>query len=148
MTHAIGIDFGGTSIKSGLVAEGRIVEYGAIIDTQNYPDPNGILEALLQVIARLRTSDPDAAAIGIGLPGLVDSVHGIVHELTNVPGWHDLALRDILQGHTGLPVAIENDANAMAYGEWKFGAARNARHVVCVTLGTGVGGALILNGEL
>ncbi len=148
MTHAIGIDFGGTSIKSGLVAEGRIVEYGAIIDTQNHADQNGIVEALLEVIAKLRARDPNAAAIGIGLPGLVDSVNGIVHELTNVPGWHDLALRDLLQGRTGLPVAIENDANAMAYGEWKYGAARDSRHVICITLGTGVGGALILNGEL
>lgn len=148
MTHAIGIDFGGTTIKSGLVAEGRIVEYGAIIDTQNFADPDGIVEALIDVIAKLRASDPNTAAIGIGLPGLIDSVNGFVHELTNVPGWRDIALRDLLQTRTGLPVAIENDANAMAYGEWRFGAARDARHVVCITLGTGVGGALILNGEL
>jgi glucokinase len=147
MIHAIGIDFGGTTIKSGLVAEGRIVQSGAIIETQNYGSPGDIVEALLQVVEKLRAPAP-VTAIGIGLPGLIDSVNGIVHELTNVPGWRDVGLRDLLQGRTGLPVAIENDANAMAYGEWKYGAARDARHVVCITLGTGVGGALILDGRL
>src|SRR4030095_12448663 len=61
---------------------------------------------------------------------------------------HDVALREILRERTGLPTTIENDANAMAYAEWKYGAARNGRHVVCLTLGTGVGGALILDGKL
>jgi glucokinase len=72
----------------------------------------------------------------------------MVHELTNVPGWHDVELRRLLRERTGLPVTIENDANAMAYGEYKFGAAQDGRHVVCITLGTGVGGALILDGRL
>ena len=146
--NAIGIDFGGTTIKSGLVDGGRIVRPGTIIDTQDFSGPEAILDALGSVIGTLRADASGAAAIGIGLPGLVDSVDGIVHELTNVEGWQDVALRDLLRKRTGLPVTIENDANAMAYGEWKYGAALNGRHVVCVTLGTGVGGALILDGKL
>ena len=146
--NAIGIDFGGTTIKSGLVCDGAIVEHGALIDTQLYEGPGEIMEALGSVIQKLRANPAGAAAIGIGLPGLVDSVNGIVHELTNVPGWQDVALRDLLREQTGLPVTIENDANAMAYGEWKYGAAKDGRHVVCITLGTGVGGALILDGRL
>jgi len=145
---AIGIDFGGTTIKSGLVINGQIARRGTIIDTQQYSGPSAILDALVAVIEDLRKGEPDVAAIGIGLPGLVDSVNGIVHELTNVPGWSDVALRTLLNERTGLHVIIENDANAMAYGEWKYGAAKNGRHVICITLGTGVGGALILDGRL
>lgn len=148
MTQAIGIDFGGTTIKSGLVEGGRIVEYGTIIDTQNCAGADAVIDAVVGVIQKLRASKPAVAAIGIGLPGMVDSVNGIVHELTNVPGWRDVALCDLLKNRIGIPVTIENDANAMAYGEWMYGAAREAKHVVCVTLGTGVGGALILDGRL
>ena len=145
---AIGIDFGGTSIKSGLVENGEIIRRGRAIGTQQCEGPDAIVGALLEVIGELGTGASDVAALGVGLPGVTDSVNGIVHELTNVPGWQDLPLRDVLRERTGLPTTIENDANAMAYGEWKYGAARAARHVVCVTLGTGVGGALILDGRL
>lgn len=148
MPRAIGIDFGGTTIKSGLVADGVILRRGKIIDTQHYSGPKALLDAMVAVIDDLRKDEPSLAAVGLGLPGLVDSVNGIVHELTNVPGWHDIELRSVLREHTGLHVIIENDANAMAYGEWKYGAAKDGQHVVCITLGTGVGGALILNGRL
>ncbi len=103
---------------------------------------------MLGVIAALRDEHPEVTGVGVGLPGFVDSVNGIVHELTNVPGWHEVPLRAILAERTGLTAIIENDAKAMAYGEWKYGAARNGRHVICITLGTGVGGALILDGRL
>lgn len=145
---AIGIDFGGTSIKSGLVRDGEIIRRGALIETQKYSGPAAILDALVAVIEDLRTGEPDILGVSIGLPGVTDSLNGIVHELTNVPGWIDFPLRDLLTKRTGLRAAIENDANAMAYGEWRYGAARNGRHVVCITLGTGVGGALILDGRL
>jgi glucokinase len=148
MRHAIGIDFGGTSIKSGLVCDGQIVRRGVPIDTRRCGSPREIVEALVAVIAQLRENAPDIQALGVGLPGIVDSVNGTVRELTNVPGWEDVALRQLLRERTGLPTTIENDANAMAYGEFKNGAARDGRHIVCITLGTGVGGALILDGQL
>lgn len=148
MPHAIGIDFGGTNIKSGLVNGGEIVRRGAVIETRECGGTQAILDALMRVVDELRNAGSHVAALGIGLPGIVDSVHGVVHELTNVPGWEDVALRDLLTARTGLPTTIENDANAMAYGEFKHGAARDGRHVVCITLGTGVGGALIIDGKL
>jgi glucokinase len=148
MQTALGIDFGGTTIKSGIVRNGAIVVRGNPIDTQAFDGPDSIVDALVDLVGQLGELQPEIAAIGIGLPGIVDSVNGIVHELTNVRGWSDVPLREILRKRTGLPVTIENDANAMAYGEFRFGAARGARHVVCVTLGTGVGGALILDGHL
>lgn len=100
-------------------------------------------------MAELRAGAPGpVAGIGIGLPGIIDSVNGIVHGLTNVAGWNEVPLREIMRQRTGLVTTIENDANAMAYGEWKHGAAAGTRHAVCITLGTGVGGGLILDGRL
>jgi len=145
---ALGIDFGGTSIKSGLVRDGAILFHGPPIDTQACGGREQIIDALVTLVGQIGEHGEPIDAIGIGLPGLVDSVGGIVHELTNVAGFDDVPLRAILHERTGLPVTIENDAKAMAYGEWKYGAARGHRHVVCITLGTGVGGALILDGRL
>ena len=148
MQHAIGIDFGGTSIKSGVVLDGKIIARGRIIETRECRNPEEIIDSLVTVVDQLRPAAPEISALGIGLPGMVDSIGGMVHELTNVPGWEDVAVRELLRKRTGLPTTIENDANAMAYGEFKYGAAREGRHVVCITLGTGVGGALILDGRL
>ncbi len=150
MDHAIGIDFGGTTIKSALVCNGEIVERGTTIDTRKCGTPEAIVDALVAVVAELslKVSKDEVRALGVGLPGIIDSVNGIVHELTNVPGWKEVALGELLRKRTGLPTKIENDVNAMAYGEWKYGAARDGLHVVCITLGTGVGGGLILDGRL
>jgi glucokinase len=130
------------------VQAGHLLAHGDTIDTQHYTDAESLIGEILKIIAVLRGTHPEVAAVGVGLPGFVDSVNGIVHELTNVAGWDEVPLRAILAERTGLPAIIENDAKAMAYGEWKYGAAQNGRHVVCVTLGTGVGGALILDGRL
>jgi len=158
---AIGIDFGGTTIKSAVVKNGAIIVRGNVIDTLAAPGSDALISALVAEIKRLCSkhggcggraergkNESKIVALGIGLPGITDSIHGIVRQLSNVPGWREVPLRDILRERTGLHTAIENDANAMAYAEWKFGAARGGRNVVCVTLGTGVGGGLILNGEL
>ena len=145
---AIGIDFGGTTIKSAIVQDGAVLARGEIIDTAKSSTSDAIIAELLRVIAAMRQAHPEIDAIGIGLPGFVDSVTGIVHELTNVKGWHEVALVTLLREKTGLRAAIENDANAMAYGEFRHGAAKGALNAICVTLGTGVGGGLILDGRL
>jgi glucokinase len=145
---AVGIDFGGTSIKSGLVKDGRIVRRGDAIDPQRCPNPDTLITALLDLVAEFRKETPDLGGVGIGLPGFVDSQNGIVHSLTNVNGWNDVPLCKIIEERSGLPAIIENDVNSMAYAEWKYGAAHGAQHALCLTLGTGVGGGLILNGRL
>jgi glucokinase len=144
---AIGIDFGGTTIKSAVVRDGQIAARGDIIDTLKH-DARSLNAALFSVIEALRKSHPDVAGVGVGLPGFVDSVNGIVHHLTNVAGWDEVPLTKLILERTGLPATIDNDVNAMTYGEWKYGAARGARHAICITLGTGVGGGLILDGRL
>jgi glucokinase len=145
---AIGIDFGGTSIKSAVVRGGKIAERGDSIDPQAYVSPEALIGAIVAMTEKLRAAHPDVAGIGVGLPGFVDSVHGIVHSLTNVAGWIEIPLCRMLVEQTGLPATIENDVNAMTYGEWKYGAAQGAKHAICITLGTGVGGGLILDGRL
>ena len=148
LTTAIGIDFGGTSIKSAVIRSGSVVQRGAPINPQAGPGAESLVDALVSLIEKMRTDHPDIAGVGVGLPGFVDSERGVVHHLTNVDGWTDVPLRQILRERTGLPVTIENDANAMVYGEFKQGAASGGRHVVGITLGTGVGGALVLDGHL
>ncbi len=145
---AIGIDFGGTSIKLGLVAAGGLAQRAESLSTLAYHRAEDLLAAMFAAIDSLRVQNPDVVAVGAGLPGIVDSHSGIVHHLTNVPGWVNVPLRELLALHTGLPTVIENDANAMAYAEWKFGAGRRHANVVCLTLGTGVGAGLILDGQL
>lgn len=145
---AIGVDFGGTSVKLGVCRGGELLETDAAIPTADHPGPDALIRAMAGRVEGLRKKYPDIATIGVGVPGLVDFDRGFVHVLTNVPGWTHVPLRKILGDLTGLPVAVENDANAMAYAEWRYGAAKGLRNVVALTLGTGVGGGLILNGQL
>jgi glucokinase len=145
---AIGIDFGGTSVKPGVVRGKEIIARAHPIPTRTHQSADSLLAAVFRDIAVLREQHPEIRALGAGLPGLIDGVNGRVRELSNVPGWLDVPLAALLRERTGLPSIIENDANAMAYAEWKFGAGRDRANVVCLTLGTGVGGGLILDGKL
>ena len=145
---AIGIDFGGTTVKSGVMREGKLLARLPPLQTHDHTGHDSLLAAIRAAIEELRRQFPDVAAVGAGLPGMVDSINGRVWQLSNVPGWEDVALTALLEEWTGLPAAIDNDANAMAYAEWLFGAGREGVNVVCVTLGTGVGGGLILDRRL
>ncbi len=145
---AIGIDFGGTSVKSGVVEEGKIIARLKPIRTHDHAGHDSLLEAIRRAIEELREQHPEVAAVGAGLPGMVDSINGRVWQLSNVPGWEDIPLTALLEEWTGLPAVIDNDANAMAYAEWLYGAGHEGTNVICMTLGTGVGGGLILDGKL
>ncbi len=145
---AIGIDFGGTTVKPGVVVDGKIVARLPPLRTHDYARHDSLLTAIRQAIEELRKQHPEVAAVGAGLPGMVDSINGRVWQLSNVPGWEDVPLTALLEEWSGLPAVIDNDANAMAYAEWLFGAGHEGVNVVCVTLGTGVGGGLILDRRL
>lgn len=145
---AIGIDFGGTSVKPGVVSGSKIIARSEPIPTRQHDSAEGLLAAVFRDVAILRKQHPEVCALGAGLPGIIDGLNGRVRELSNVPGWRDVPLAALLGEKTGLPSIIENDANAMAYAEWRFGAGRDRPNVICLTLGTGVGGGLILDGKL
>lgn len=145
---AIGIDFGGTSVKSGVVLGGEVVDTAPPLATPEFDGPDPLVEALLETIQRLRDDHPRIAAIGVGMPGLVNFEEGVVHNLTNVAGWQKFPLRDRLEQRLDIPVTVDNDANCMAYAEWKRGAGRGTNDLIAITLGTGVGGGVVANGQM
>jgi glucokinase len=145
---AIGFDFGATTIKTGVVRDGVILEKGSVIETRQDGDTEALVSAMVKEIQALKGRYPEVQAVGFGVPGIIDPIKGMVIHLTNVKGWVQIPLRSIVQSATGLVTNLENDAKAMAYAEWKHGAGAQVPNVVCVTLGTAVGGALILNGKL
>lgn len=145
---SIGIDFGGTSVKLGVCRGDELLTTDDPIPTADFHGPAALIGEMAARVARLRQTHPDICAIGVGVPGLVDFDHGFVHELTNVPGWKHVPLKAILGEKTGLPVLVENDANAMVYAEFRYGAARGLKNVVGLTIGTGIGGGLVLDGKM
>lgn len=145
---AIGIDFGGTSVKLGVCRGADLLHTDEPIITAAHPGPNALIGAMAERVARLKQQFPEIAAIGVGVPGLVEFDRGFVHVLTNVPGWKHIPLKALLSEKTGLPCVVENDANAMAYAEWRYGAGKGLRNVVALTLGTGVGGGLVLDNKM
>jgi glucokinase len=143
--RVIGVDVGGTKTLAAVVLrEGAIetrVERPTVVTSQD-----ALLAELDSAVEELRAAHPDAAALGFGIPSRIDQRAGRAVASVNVP-LADLDFRDRMRERHGLPVAIDNDGNAAAIAEWRAGAARGASHVVMLTLGTGVGGGLILDGR-
>jgi glucokinase len=144
----IGIDFGGTSVKIGVCQGPTILGNLEPIITADHAGPDALIAAMAAGVAKLRQQHPEVNAVGVGVPGLVNFETGLVHEVTNVPGWVRVPLSQKLSAATGLPVLVENDANAMTYAEYRYGAAQGFKDVIGLTLGTGVGGGLVLNGQM
>lgn len=145
---AIGIDFGATTIKTGLVYQRHVIDRAPPLSTQEFDEPDALIEAMVRSVEELREKHPGVAALGVGMPGFIDCDKGWVHSLTNVPQWVSIPLGRILEEKTKLPTVIDNGANCMAIAEWKCGAARGLRDVVFFNIWTGVGGAVIANGRL
>jgi len=148
--YTIGIDLGGTNTKLALVDDkGRIVTR-RLISTGEYPAKEAFIEAISGCVKEILAARGIKAVrgIGIGTPGLVDSRKGIVYSLTNIPGWDRVFLKKLLERSTRLPVFVDNDVNLMALGELKFGAGIGVKNLICLTLGTGVGGGIIIDGRL
>jgi len=145
MALLLGVDIGGTDIKLGIVAgEGTILESGTL-PTEAGAGPT---TAAARVKVWLAATGSPVVAAGVDCAGLIDGDRGFLHISPNLAGWADVPLRAIFEEALGVPVVVENDANAAAYGEWMLGAGRGMRTFVCLTLGTGVGGGIVANGEL
>jgi glucokinase len=145
MSLTIGVDVGGTKIAAGVVTEsGEIV---AEMRTESPADSVADIEATIaSLIAELR-HDHQVSAVGVGAAGFIDNTRSRVLFSPNL-AWKDLDLRADLERLTGLPVVVENDANAAAWGEFSFGAGADAADLLLVTVGTGVGGGIVMDGEL
>jgi glucokinase len=145
---AIGIDMGGTSVKLGVCRGAELLFHADPIPTQQFKGAKDLLAAMIEGVLALKNASPEIEAVGVGVPGFTDVNTGMVYHLTNVPGWTNVSLNEIMGSATGIPTFAENDANCMAYAEFKHGAGQGAVNMLGVTLGTGVGGGLVLNGEL
>lgn len=148
----LGIDIGGTKIAGGLVdgATGNILGAARRVPTNAGQGGAVVLARALDLARTLVAAAPaPPAAVGVGAGGQIDPRSGVVISATDVlPGWAGTPLRDAFASALGLPTAVDNDVNALAIGEARFGAGRGASTVVFIALGTGVGGALLLNGCL
>jgi glucokinase len=147
MNQLIGVDLGGSAIKLG-----RFSEAGALLAELQVPTPQpalpgAVTTAIVEAVQRL---DPDRLAdrVGVGHPGPSDAAGRVARIAINLPGWRDVPLADWLEPLLERPVTLANDANCALIGEHWLGAARDARDVVLLTLGTGVGGAVLLDGQL
>lgn len=149
--HIFGIDLGATNIKFSLIHKGKIISKKSL-PTRSFPSREDLISALSRIIKEILSENgvlkKNVLGIGIGLPGPIDHFKGIVHYFPNIPGWRNVRLREIMQRKTGLPVFIDNDANLMTLAEARIGSAKGKTNVVGVTLGTGVGGGIIVNGKL
>lgn len=145
--EVIGIDLGGTAIKLGRFTREGTCTRSLSVATPQPATPTAVLSALLDATAQL---DPtgDCVAIGVGTPGPVDAAGRVAKVAINLAGWQDIPLADWIEEKTSKPTILANDANCAGLGEAWLGAGRRFQNLILLTLGTGVGGAIILNGEL
>lgn len=145
--EVIGIDLGGTAIKLG-----RFLKDGTCLNSTSIPTPQpatptAVVDAIVEAINSFSTTKAPLA-IGIGTPGPADASGRIARVAINLTDWHDVPLADWLEAKTGYPTILANDANCAGLGEAWLGAGRQFHHLILLTLGTGVGGAIILDGKL
>ncbi|MDD5504380.1 MAG: ROK family protein [Candidatus Omnitrophica bacterium] len=146
---AVGIDLGATFTKVGLLdARGHIIVKAAFLSKEYASSGRPIDRLVFAAKDIMAPYFPRVSGIGIGVPGPVDYRKGVVHSLTNINGWKMVRLGDIMKARLGLPVYVDNDANAACAGEARWGAARGYDNAVCITLGSGVGSAVIIDGKI
>lgn len=154
MQRFIGCDLGGTNLRAAIVD----VDSGAVLHQMSVPTlaregHAAVMQRMaglfLQVIESAGLKKADIGGIGIGVPGVLDLERGEVLFLPNLPGtWPHVPLVDTISSLTGLPTAILNDVRSITYGEWRFGAGKGLDTVAVLAIGTGIGGGLVINGQL
>ncbi|MGB3265047.1 MAG: ROK family protein [Microcoleus sp.] len=156
MAQVIGIDLGGTAIKLGRFSEDGICHQSLTVPTPQPATPEAVLAAIADAIFQLQTrpivegglGEDIIRAIGIGTPGPADAAGRTARVAINLTNWHNVPLADWLEAKTGLPTILANDANCAGLGEAWLGAGKHFKNLILLTLGTGVGGAVILDGKL
>ena len=153
MSYYIGIDLGGTNLRAAIADTNT----GQIYQQRKRPTlaaegQEAVIERIVQLIRELCQESQVSArlikGIGIGVPGTPDIETGVIQFLPNLPGkWLNVPLQAIIEQQVQLPVALINDVRAITLGEWTFGAGRGAETVVCLAIGTGIGGGIVVNGQ-
>lgn len=150
--YSIGVDLGGTNIVSAIVNyQGKIIhrlKVPTLAERGKEAAIKRIIETIHENIFQPTIVPADIIGIGIGAPGPLDIKKGIINFTPNLPGWRDVPLKKILEDEFNMKVVLENDANAAAWGERCFGAGQGVNNLVCFTLGTGIGGGIIIDGKI
>lgn len=148
----LGIDVGGTNTKMGIVNEDGHVIAATSFPTDAHRSPEQWLDVLVEqwttLLSHSHLARQRIAAAGLGTPGSMDVPRGMILEPPNLPGWRQFPIRDAVAGRLALPVTFANDANAAAFGEFWVGGARDYASLLFLTLGTGIGGGIIIDGML
>ena len=152
MVKRIGIDVGGTNVKIALVdGEGKII-YSNSVPTyaqMGYEyTVNNIKQAIRDLMKETNTEAKDIQGIGFDFPGQVDCKTGVVKNAPNIPGWVNVPIAQMIEEEFNIPTRIDNDVRCAALGELKFGAGRGCENFVCITVGTGIGSGLVINGKV
>ena len=148
----IAIDLGGTNLKIAVLDLKYKIRAREVLSTRSLNKKADLISAICHSVKRIiennKLSKVGILGIGLGLPGPIDAKKGTVHFFPNIPGWREVNLKSILEKKLNLPVLLDNDAKLMTLAEQKLGMARGYKNVLCLTLGTGVGGGIILEGSL
>ena len=144
-TETIGVDLGGTKMLVGVLDGTETLWESREASTGQTEDE--LVELLVREVSQAREARPDVKAVGMGIPATIDHDRGIAVSAVNLP-LADLPIRELVEDRVGLPVVVDNDANVAAFAEFLYGAAKGMPDIVMLTIGTGIGGGLILGGEL
>jgi glucokinase len=149
MAQSIAVDFGGTNIRAAYYPKFEPNPKQQVkIPTQAESGPNVVIDRLVESIEKVMPADRNGIRIGIGTPGPLDPKAGIVFKAPNLIGWTNIHLKEELEERLSCTVHLGNDANVAALGEWKFGAGKGSDHIVYLTIGTGIGGGVIIDNQL
>lgn len=142
----IGVDLGGTQLRAALVDAAGSVFATRRVRTDRDGGPQSVIAQIDRLIGEV--SHGSLKAIGIGIPGSIDATTGSVLGIPALPGWNGIPLAKLVNQRTGLPCFLENDATAATIGEWRAGAGRNCAHFVYITISTGIGAGVVVDGRL
>ena len=150
--YNIGVDIGGTNVKIALIDSNGAIAYSNSVPTRaemgyEYTIQN-IITTIKDSLKESKNDISDIGGIGFGLPGQIDSQNGIVRLLPNIPGWVEVPLAKIISQEFNVPVKLDNDVRVATLGELNFGAGKGCQNLICLTVGTGVGSGIVLNGQL
>ncbi len=151
-SYLLGHDIGGTKLAVTVADRNGMILQKVRRPTEAERGPRAVVASLVdmsrEAMARAALSPAELAGVGVSCGGPLDTETGVVYAPPNLPGWDEVPLRAWLESALSLPVFVENDANASALAEWSFGAGRGCRHMVYLTMSTGIGGGIILDGRL
>ena len=152
MGNRIGIDVGGTNVKIALVNEQGNIIYSNSIPTRaemGYEYTiNNMKEAIAELLKETKSEAKSIEGIGFGFPGQIDYQKGVVRLAPNIPGWVEVPIAEIMEKEFGIPTRVDNDVRCAALGELNYGAGIGCENLICITVGTGIGSGLIINGKL